>query len=201
MRNLSYTPRTSFLYGFVRSLYFQLVLNSLVIILFHQTVPQVSSVTITPANPSIAKGGDVTLSCNANALPGAQITWKKGTVALATIGVYEVGTVAFSNDNNNYKLAMTLKITATASYIASSFQSCSVTDSSQGSTECKQSYECSASYGGISSSLKSTTTEVTVTGLQGMIELDLICCSRIFSSLLFFDLLFVPRQYRLNKHL
>ena len=181
MRDLSYTPRTSFLYGFVRSLYFQLVLNSLVIILFHQTVPQVSSVTITPADPSIMKGRDVTLSCNANALPGAQITWKKGTVALTTIGVYEVGTVAFSNDTSNYKVAMTLKIAGTASYVASSFQSCAVTDSSLGSTECKQTYECSVSNGGISSSLKSKTTEVTVTGLQGMIELDLICCSSIFS--------------------
>ena len=98
------------------------------------------------------------------------MTWRKGTVALTTRDVYEVGTLTFSNGSNNYNVAMTLKIAATASYIASSFQSCAVTDYSLGSTECKQTYECLASYGGISSSLKSKTTEVTVTGLQGISE-------------------------------
>ena len=151
-----------------------------------------SSLTITPANPLIVKGGHVTLSCNANSLPGAEMAWKKGIVALTTRDVYEVGTVAFSNDNSNYKVAMTLKIAATASYIASSFQSCAVTDSSLGATECKQTYECSASYGGISSSLKSKTTEVTVTGLQGVLEI--ISFVLIVSShLLLFGLPAVPK--------
>ena len=145
-----------------------------------------ASVTITPANPSIVKGGHVTLSCNANALPGAQITWKKGTVALTTRGVYEVGAVSFSNDNINYIVAKTLKITATASYVASSFQTCVVTDFAQGSTECKQNYECSASNGGTSSSLKSTTTQVTVIGLQGKLEMNVVVSWQRYFSHLFF---------------
>ena len=129
-----------------------------------------SSVTITPASPSIVKGGVVTLSCKANSLPGAEVTWKEGTVALTTRDVYEVGAPTFSNDNNNYKLAMTLKITANTSYVASSFETCTVTDYAQGSTECKLRYECLVSNGGVNSSLKSETIEVTVTGLQGVLR-------------------------------
>ena len=151
-----------------------------------------SSVNITPANPSIVKGGDVTLSCNANALPGAEIAWKKGTVALTTRDVYEVGAPTFSNDNNNYNLTMTLKITATTSYVASSFETCTVTHYLLGSTECKQTYECSVSNGGISSSLKSKTTEVAVTGLQGVSEI-VFFVSIVSSHLLLFDLPAVPK--------
>ena len=55
------------------------------------------------------------MSCTANALPGAEITWKKGSNVLSTGGIYEIGTATYSNDNINFKVAMTLKITATAS--------------------------------------------------------------------------------------
>ena len=129
-----------------------------------------SSVTITPSSPSTAKDGVVTLSCTANALPGAEMTWKKGSTVLITNGVYEVGTTTFSNDNINYQATMTLKITATTSYVVSSFQNCIVTDSSLGLAECKQSYECSVLNGGLTSTARSNTMEVTVTGFQGMVK-------------------------------
>ena len=127
-----------------------------------------SSVTITPSSPSTAKNGVVTLSCTANALPGVEMTWKNGSTVLATSGVYEVGTATFSNDNINYQATMTLKITATTSYVVSSFQNCTVTNFSRALAECKQSYECSVLNGGLSSTAGSNTVEVTVTGLQGM---------------------------------
>ena len=116
------------------------------------------------------KEGDVTLSCNANALPGAEMTWKKGTVALTTRDVYKVETPTFSIDNTIYKATMTLKITANTSYVVSSFETCIVTDYSQGSTECKQSYKCTVSNGGVSSPSINTTKEVTIIGLQGVLE-------------------------------
>ena len=136
-----------------------------------------SSVNITSASTSTTKGGNVTLSCNATALPGAQMTWKKGTVTLTTRDVYEVGAPTFSNENTNYKVAMTLKITANTSYVASSFKTCAVTDYAQGSTECTQIYECLVSNGGVVNSSNSDTIEVTVTGLQGMqanLEIDMM---------------------------
>ena len=104
------------------------------------------------------------MSCTANALPGAEITWKKGSNVLSTGGIYEIGTATYSNDNINFKVAMTLKITATASTVVATFQNCMLTSSSQGLAECKQSYECSVVNGGVSSSARSSTTEVTVTG-------------------------------------
>jgi len=129
-------------------------------------IPQPSSVTIAPASPSIAKGRNTVLTCTANALPGAEMTWKKGSNVLSTGGIYEVGTATYSNDNTNFKIAMTLKITATAATVLTSFQNCMLTASSQSLAECKQSYECSAVIGGVSSSARSNTTEVTITGFQ-----------------------------------
>ena len=129
-----------------------------------------SSVTIRPSSPSTAKDGVVTLSCTANALPGVEMTWKKGSTVLITSGVYEVGTTTFSNDNINYQATMTLKITATTSYVVSSFQNCTVVNFSTGSVECKQSYECSALNGGLTSTARSNTMEVTVTGVQGIVK-------------------------------
>ena len=133
-------------------------------------MPQVTSVTITPSSPSIAKDGAVTLNCTANALPGVEMTWKKGATALTTSVIYEVGATTFSNDNTNYIGTKTLNITATASYVASSFQNCTITDSSSGLAECKQDYECSALNGGLNGTARSNTIEVTVTGFQGMFK-------------------------------
>ena len=107
------------------------------------------------------------MSCTAKALPGAEITWKKGSNVLSTGGIYEVGTATYSNDNTNFKVAMTLKIIAAASTVVATFQNCMLTASSQSLAECKQSYQCSAVNGGVSSSARSSTTEVTVTGFQG----------------------------------
>ena len=135
-----------------------------------------SSVTITPSSPSTAKDGVVTLNCTANALPGVEMTWKKGSTALTTSGVYEVGTATFSNDNVNYQGTKTLNITATGSYVASSFQSCNVTDASLGLAECKQDYECSVVNGGLSSTARNGTVSITVTGLQGIVK-KIYCCS------------------------
>jgi len=130
------------------------------------TIPQPSSVTITPASPSVAKGGNTVLTCTANALFGAEISWKKGSSVVSTGGIYVVGAATYSNDSTNFKVAKTLKITATAATVLTSFQNCMLTASSQSLAECKQSYECSAVNGGVSSSAKSSTTEVTVTGFQ-----------------------------------
>ena len=140
-----------------------------------------SSVTITPSSPSTAKNGVVTLSCTANALPGVEMTWKKGSTVLITSGVYEVGTTTFSNDNINYQATTTLKITATTSYVASSFQNCIVTDSSLGLAECKQSYECSVLNGGLTNTARSKTMEVTVTGFQGMVKIRDLFVVTVFS--------------------
>ena len=107
------------------------------------------------------------MSCTANALFGAEITWKKGSNVFLTGGIYEVGTATYSNDNTNFKITRSLKITASASTVVATFQNCMLTSPSQSLAECKQSYECSAVNGGVSSSAKSSTIEVTVTGFQG----------------------------------
>ena len=113
------------------------------------------------------------MSCTAKALPGAEITWKKGSNVLSTGGIYEVGTATYSNDNTNFKVAITLTITATVATVLTTFQNCMLTASSQSLAECKQSYECSAVNGGVSSSARSSSTEVTVTGFQGERRFDL----------------------------
>ena len=95
------------------------------------------------------------------------MSWKKGSTVLSTSGVYVVGSATPSNDNVKYEVSMTLKITATTGYVTTSFASCVVTSSAQGSAECKQSYECAALYDSLPSSAKSSTMEVTVLGLQG----------------------------------
>ena len=138
-----------------------------IISLFQSTAPQPSSVTITPSSPSTAKNGDVTLTCTANALPGVGLSWKKGSTVLTTGSVYVVGAATHSSDNVKYEVSMTLKITATTAYVTTSFASCVVTNFAQGSVECKQSYECAASYDSLPSSAKRSTMQVTVTGLQG----------------------------------
>ena len=112
------------------------------------------------------------MSCTANALPGADMTWKKGSTVLSTGGMYEVGSATYSNDSTNFKVAMTLKITATTSTVVTSFQNCLLVSPSQGLAECRQSYECSAVNGGVSSSAKSSTIEVKVNGLQGKNRVD-----------------------------
>ena len=98
------------------------------------------------------------------------MSWKKGSTVLSTSGVYEVGAATPSNDNVKYEVSMTLKITATTAYVITSFASCVVTNSVQGSAECKQSYECAASYDNLTSSAKTNTKEVRVTGLHGNIN-------------------------------
>ena len=123
--------------------------------------------TITSASPSIAKGGNTVLTCTANALFGAEITWKKGSNVLSTGGIYEVGTATTLNDITNLKVTKSLKIIAAASTVVATFQNCILTSPSQGLAECRQSYGCSAVNGGVSSSAKSSTIEVKVTGLQG----------------------------------
>ena len=107
------------------------------------------------------------MSCTANALPGAEITWKKGSNVLSTGGIYEVGTATYSNDNTNFKVTKSLKIIAAASTVVATFQHCMLTSPSQSLAECKQSYRCSSVNGGVSSSAKSSAIEVKVTGLQG----------------------------------
>ena len=139
----------------------------ILIIFFQSTAPQPSSVTITPSSPTTAKNDDVTLTCTANALPGVGLSWKKGSTVLSTSGVYVVGAATHSSDNVKYEVSMTLKITATTAHVTTSFTSCVVTNSAQGSVECKQNYECAAAYDSLPSSAKSSTMEVTVTGFQG----------------------------------
>ena len=143
-------------------------------------MPQVTSVTITPSSLSLAKDGAVSLNCTANALPGVEMTWKKGATALTTSGVYEVGMTTLSNDITNYMGTKTLNITATGSYVASSFQNCTITDSSSGLAECKQDYECSVSNGGISSTTRNKTVEITVTGLQGIVVRDIVAVADFY---------------------
>ena len=123
------------------------------------------------------------MTCTANALFGAEISWKKASSVLSTGGIFVVGAPTYSNDSTNFKVAMTLEITATASTVLETFQICMLTASSQSLAECKQSYECSAVNGGVSSSSKSSTTEVTVTGFQG--ERDLIFFKEFFLLRLF----------------
>ena len=98
------------------------------------------------------------------------MSWKKGSTVLSTSGVHEVGAATPSNDNVKYEVSMTLKVTATTAYVITSFASCVVTNSVSGSAECKQSYECAASYDNLTSSAKSELKEVTVTGLHGNIN-------------------------------
>lgn len=138
-----------------------------VLLIYSFVVPHIVSVTVTPSFPSVAKGGQITLTCTANGYPGASIMWKKGVSALTTGGIYEVGPAFSSNDNVNFQMKMTLKLTPTVSYLSSSFESCSVSDQASGSVECKQRYDCSALYGSVSSSSKSKDVQLTVTGLKG----------------------------------
>lgn len=168
----SYTP-----YAFTMQLGFISHTDSVLIFLrffvshtvFLFQVPQVSTVTITPSSPSVAKGGELTLTCTAHAYPGfLSLNWKNETNVISTKDIYEVGSVTVSNDARTYHVSSTLKLTATESYVATAFQTCSVTDQSQGLVQCKHTYDCSASYDSLPSSLKSSPIEVTVTGLQGL---------------------------------
>ena len=142
----------------------------------------VSFIAITPSSPSTVKNGIVTLSCTANAFPGVEMAWKKGSTVLITSGVYEVGITTFSNDNINYKATTTLKITATTSYVVSSFQNCIVTDSLLGLAECKQSYDCSGWNSGLTITARSTRMEVTVTGFQGLSREEICLLLQYFHS-------------------
>ncbi|XP_065069850.1 receptor-type tyrosine-protein phosphatase S-like isoform X1 [Rhopilema esculentum] len=129
------------------------------------SVGQVSSISIVPSSPSLARDGEVTLTCTVAAQPGVEAAWKNGSNTLTSTGIYQVGNNAVTNENINGETTKTLKITATPYTVANSFTSCTVTDSAQGLVQCKHTFGCSAMYPGISSTSKSGTVEVTVTGL------------------------------------
>ena len=133
------------------------------------------------------------MTCTANALFGAEISWKKGSSVLSTGGIYVVGAATYSKDSINFKVAMTLKITAAALTVVATFQNCMLTASSQSLAECKQSYECSAVNGAVSSSAKSSTTEVTVTGFQGERRFDFF--KELFLLMLFVLILIYGSYY------
>ncbi|XP_065069552.1 receptor-type tyrosine-protein phosphatase S-like isoform X2 [Rhopilema esculentum] len=129
------------------------------------SVGQVSSISIVPSSPSLARDGEVTLTCTVAAQPGIEAAWKNGSNILTSTGIYQVGNDAVTNENINGETTKTLKITATPNSVINSFSTCTVTDFAQGFVQCKHTFGCSAMYPGISSTSKSGTVEVTVTGL------------------------------------
>ena len=135
---------------------------------FSILVGQVTSISIAPPSPSLARNGEVTLTCTVAAQPGVEAAWKNGSSTLTSTGIYQVGNDAVTNENINGETTKILKITATPNSIINSFSTCTVTDSAKGFVQCKHSFGCSAMYPGISSTSKSGTVEVTVTGLLGM---------------------------------
>ncbi|XP_065069554.1 uncharacterized protein LOC135694661 isoform X2 [Rhopilema esculentum] len=129
------------------------------------SVGQVSSISIVPSSPSIARNGEVALTCTVAAQPGIEAAWKNGSNTLTSTGIYQVGNDAVTNENINGETTKTLKITATPNNVINSFAICTITDFAQGLVQCKHTFGCSAMYPGISSTSKSGTVEVTVTGL------------------------------------
>ena len=135
---------------------------------FSILVGQVTSISIAPSSPSLVRNGKITLTCTVAAQPGVEAAWKNGSNTLTSTGIYQVGNDVVTNENINGETTKTLKITATPNSVINSFSTCTVTDSAQGFVECKHTLGCSAMYPGISSTSKSSTVNVIVTGLLGM---------------------------------
>ncbi len=126
---------------------------------------------VNPSTAFVARGQATNITCTAYGQLGLAIAFNSNGKPVVESNTHSLRTQLTTDQDIFGSTSRGLRITAVGHQIASSYGACVLTNATAGHVRCQRSYQCSATYTGITS-LGSKNFTVFVTGLMGEFTFD-----------------------------